>query len=333
MADENVFRPQRKPAVEEQAASESETTPQGEPGFQMTGSMPPELAAKFKKTGTNTMSMKQKPVLNPKFRSGGSSKLSDLLQKIGTVYEKIELPSKGKFYNGEDGPADGILHIRPMTGEEEEILATQRIVRKGDAIDMIFSSCISEQYNPDNFLVVDRTYLLIYLRGISYTPRYEVEIKCTECTTKFNTVIDLNDLSIEPCDEEFNEESLKGVLPVTGYSFSYHLARGTDEKRIQDYRQRKIKHFETSGNTDDTLLYKTAVLLNEVEGLSDKMELQVLLKKLPIQDVAHLRNIVSDEPFGVDTNVGIICPACSCEMEMELPLEANFFFPRTKKKA
>ena len=48
-----------------------------------------------------------------------------------------EFPSKGRFYT--DIP--GVLHVKPMTGVEEQILATQRIVKKGKAIDAIFRNC------------------------------------------------------------------------------------------------------------------------------------------------------------------------------------------------
>ncbi|WP_447516277.1 hypothetical protein, partial [Clostridioides difficile] len=64
-----------------------------------------------------------------------------------------------------------------MTGEEEQILATPRFVRKGQAINMIFQRCLKEQFRPEQFLTIDRTYILIYLRGISYSPNYDVEVK------------------------------------------------------------------------------------------------------------------------------------------------------------
>jgi len=79
-------------------------------------------------------------------------------------YDDILLPSNGRFYNGTDGPIDGKLHVRPMTGREEEILATQRYVKRGEALDRIFKACVREPYDTARFLTVDRNFLLIYLR-------------------------------------------------------------------------------------------------------------------------------------------------------------------------
>ena len=73
-------------------------------------------------------------------------------------------------------------------------------------------------------------------------------------------------------------------------------------------------------------------MISEIEGLTDKTEVQTLLKKLPIQDVAYLRTVVNEPPFGVDTKVSVNNPYTMSDFEMELPLEANFFFPRAKKK-
>jgi hypothetical protein len=271
----------------------------------------------------------------PNMRMTGSSKLEELLAAIKentAVYEEITLPSLGKFYNGEDGPADGRLHIRPMTGEEEQILATPRHVKRGQAINMIFQRCIKEKFNPINFVTQDRTFLLIYLRGISYTPIYEVEIKCPNCDRRFGHSIDLNSLVIDTCPESYSQNSLEGVLPTTGLHFTYRLAVGADEQKVQEYRDRRIKEFDSSGALDDTLLYRVAMLVNDVEGLTDKGELQQLLKKLPISDVSYLRNSVNEPPFGIDTKLEIACASCMNDFEMELPLEANFFFPKHKRK-
>lgn len=264
----------------------------------------------------------------PASSSGHLKELLEGLKGSTTIYEEIELPSKGRFYDGTDGPVNGIVSIRPMTGEEEQILATPRFVKKGQAINMIFQRCLKEQFRPEQLLTIDRTYLLIYLRGISYSPKYDVEIKCPECEKKFSTSIDLNELFVEPCPDNYGPD-LQDVLPTTKLPFSYRLSTGRDEQDITDHRDRRIKHF--SDATDDTLIYRTAMLLNNIDTITSKSELQTLLKHLPISDVSYIRNCINEPPFGVDTDVEIICQSCLQEFEVDLPLEANFFFPRRRK--
>lgn len=266
------------------------------------------------------------------FSAAGSGHLKALLDNLrgaSTMYEEIELPSKGRFYDGQTGPANGVISIRPMTGEEEQILATPRFVRKGQAINMIFQKCMKEDYRAEQLLSVDRTYLLIYLRGISYSPNYDVEVKCPECDKKFSTTIDLNSLYVESCPDDYGP-MLKDVLPSSKLPFTYRLGTGKDEQDIQDHRDRRIKAFGDA-SADDTLLYRTALLLGDIDGISNKTELQILLKNLPINDVSYIRNCINEPPFGVDTDIDIICPSCLEEFTLDLPLESNFFFPRRKK--
>ena len=179
-------------------------------------------------------------------------------------------------------------------------------------------------------LPIYRTHLLIYLRGISYTPDYDVEIKCPECSTKFQTVIDLNTLEVEECPRTFGPDSLEGVLPQSGFKYRYRLSTGRDEQQISNYRDKRIQDFGDQSE-DDTLLYRTAMLLEEIEGVRLLREIQFLLKKLPIADVAALRNEINQPPFGVKTEIPILCPACSEEFKIDLPLETSFFFPRKKE--
>jgi hypothetical protein len=355
---EDAFRPQRRQITEDEVSQEDVESqganeelaemaamrqraaqevgedfvaPQGDFGGRVKGNVPEA----FKRAAR----MKANPPAGESrqdMRVTGSGRLEELIAGIGArgnmIYERVELPSKGKFYDGENGPSDGVIHLRPMTGEEEEILATPRFVKKGQAINMIFNRCMKESFDSTNFLTQDRTYMLIYLRGISYTPEYDVEVRDPESDQTFATTINLNDLYVDYCSNEFGVDNLQDALPVTGYKFRYRLAVGKDEQEIQDHRERRAKNFDLSGQADDTLLFRTAHLIEEIEGLTDKREIQTLLKKLPIQDVAYLRTVVNEPPFGVDTKISITNPYSLRDFEIELPLESNFFFPRARRK-
>lgn len=357
---ENTYRPERRPISASETMSPDEVNnrfdemadirnrasaerAEGEPAVDFKGNLPPAMQRILQSQRDNDA--EERGVTNgPRSRNApektpsksGSDRLTELMtkvrQKTTDIFDKIELPSKGKFYDGTDGPRDGILHVRRMTGEEEQILATPRFVRQGKAINMIFNKCIQEDFQTENLLTPDRTYLLIFLRGISYTPEYDVEVKCPHCERKFNYTIDLNQLHVDQCPDDYNPEDLEDTLPTTGFKFTYRLSTGADEQRVQDYRERKMK-FDDSGMGDDTLHYRNALMIKDIEGLSDKNEIQKLLRVLPINDVAYLRSRINEPPFGVDTKVEIPCGNCSQDFEIDLPLEANFFFPRAKKKA
>lgn len=275
----------------------------------------------------------QQEAVQTQARVQGSATLEGLIAGLVPdqfgIYGECLLPSKGRFYNGEDGPTDGVLHMRPMTGEEELILAQPRYVKSGQAIPMILNRCLEERhYKTENFLTIDKNFLLIWLRGISYSHEYEAEITCEECDRKFVKTLNL-DCPKKLCPENFGPDSLSGKLPKSGYRFSYRLPRGYDDTKLQHYRNDKINKWGEN-STDDSSLYRTAMLTMEIEGLKDKQEIVMLLKKMNIQDVAYLRYLINNPPFGIDTKYQIECPMCFHEFEVELPYESNFFFPQPK---
>lgn len=257
------------------------------------------------------------------------------IKRITENYEEILLPSRGKFYQN---PllGDGVVHVRPMTGHEEEILATNRFVKKGQAVNMIFRNCLQEQVDPEELLTIDRTFLLIYLRGISYTQDYEVNIKCPECENKFGHTINLDGLHLEYCPDDFDPDSLSTVLPATGFKLRYRMSLGKDEALIANHRDRRVKQFGEN-SADDTLLYRASLLTEDIETpdghrVTGQAFILGILEQLPIKDVAHIRNLMSEPPFGVDTRVDIDCPHCGHEFDITLPMEAGFFFPIQKRK-
>jgi hypothetical protein len=310
--------------------------------LKISGNIPPELLARMSQNNPQTNNpapaafTDNKPVFAPTAEQYNATNATlqgilESLRKNNEVYEEILLPSQGRFYDGTDGPTSGILHIRPMTGEEEQILATPRFVRKGQAINMIFSRCIQENFRPENLLSADRTFILIYLRGISYGVDYEVEVKDPDTDRKFSTVIDLDSIPKELCPDDFTMSSLRDTLPKSGLTFTYRLSRGKDEQDLQEYRERRLKNYGDSA-ADDTLLYRATQLVTSIADITNRTEIQMILKNLPIQDLSYIRGVINEPPFGVDTKVTIVSPLSSEEFEIDLPLESAFFFPRRKKK-
>ena len=326
--DSEPFRQSRKPVVPQEPTSEA---PQQQNIPKPTSNMPPQLQHMLSQAAQGG---KEEFVYGPRLAFTGNAKLDELLAGIKETvykYEQVTLPSRGRFYDTSVAPENGIINVRCMTGEEEQILATPRYIKKGQAINMIFRNCVRESINPDKLLTADRTWLLIYLRGISYTADYEVEVRCTECNTKFQTTIDLDqDLVVTKCPDDFDSSHLHDVLPKSGYKFTYHLPTGYDENLIQEHREKRIKN-QVDGGHDDTWNYRASLLIEEVEGLNDQLAIQALISRLPIQDVAYIRTVLSDPPFGVDTKVSIICPNCAEGFQVEMPMDTNFFFPKAKK--
>jgi hypothetical protein len=310
------------------AAAKRMLNPQSQQAAQQETKFNPEFTPPQPVQKMNPTDMKYGDFKDQNFES-----VLGMLQKFNG-YDEVELPSKGKFYTRGEGPSNGILHIRRMKGHEEQILYTPRYVKRNQALNMVFKECIGEQINPDLLLSEDRTYLMIYLRGISHSQMYDVEIKCPDCTRVFQTQIDLGALPVDYCPDEFGPENLVEVLPTSGLRIRYRLATGRDDTAVTERRENRAKQWGDQVS-DDTMLYRGSLLIEDIQGVNNKAQIQHLLENLPISDMAFIRELLNEPPFGVDTKVGMVCPHCAHEFETEMPMELSFFFPKpslAKKK-
>ena len=156
-----------------------------------------------------------------------------------------------------------------------------------------------------------------------------IQIKCQECDAKLPQSINLNSLNVESCPAEYGP-ILQDVLPTSNLPFVYRLPRGQDEQELIEYRERNNKAWGDS-KPDDTLIYRSAMLLENIDGINQRDQLSNILRNLSVNDVSYIRNCTNEPPFGVDTKIEVVCRNCWHEFEVEMPMESNFFFPRRKK--
>ena len=256
--------------------------------------------------------------------------VNDFLKTLVQSYEQVQLPSRGLLYG--DVLPDGVVNVRPMTMKEEKLLATPRLVRTGKAIDMIFESCVRENLEASKLLSVDRTFLLIWLRGISYGNEYDVQIKCPSCGSSFPETVDLSELPINYAPDGI-AEPFSDVFPRCGQKFLYRLSRGEDEAAVNRHRERMARSYGDEG-IDDTIIVRDRMLVESIAGFSEKADIESILENLSMEDATYLRQLFRDTGFGVDTSLPMVCAFCQHDFDVELPIDANFFFPqKTKKRA
>ncbi|MFW5794561.1 MAG: hypothetical protein ACOCV1_03650 [Bacillota bacterium] len=269
----------------------------------------------------------EKPV-KPEEKKGLTAK--EIIEKLKAKnkYEEVLLPSRNLLYEEIGLQPDKPIHIRPMTIEEEKVLSTPRLVKSGQYIDRIFESCIYEDIPTQKLLSVDRIFILIYLRGISYGPEYEVQIKCPNCSSSFMEEISLNALNVEHAPDDFTGV-FHVVLPNSKLNLWYRASRGEDERNLEKYMQVMNKNFKT--DSSDALIKRHAMFINKIEDIVNKIEIEDIIRNLGVIDSNYLRSCMEDIGFGIDLDIGFTCERCFHEWDQGLPVDANFFFPRTKK--
>lgn len=265
-------------------------------------------------------------------RSLGNKTAQEIIAQLKKKqqFEEVILPSRNMLYEKYGLEIDKPIHVRPMTIEEEKIISTPRMIRSGQAIDRIFDACIYENIPVGKLLTADRTFLLFYIRGISYGPDYEVDIKCPSCDTQFTEEINLDTLPIEMCSDDFEGE-ISCILPDSQLAIKYKVPNGEDERALSRHRDMMIRGGFRSDAPDDTLVRRNIMLITNIEGITNKIEIEQIVNNIGVKDSNFIREKINNPGFGIITDISMRCNYCYHEWELDLPIDANFFFPRTKR--
>ena len=248
--------------------------------------------------------------------------------------EFVELPSGGQFY-----PKNHPLHnkdvveIRYMTARDEDVLTSPTLLRKGLALDKFIQGIIIDQnIKVDDLLIADKSAIMIGARTTGYGPEYVIKVRCPECNTEGEHSIDLSDYSRwfiaadEDGDNPFKKTKqgfFKATLPVSGQEIVVKLLTARDEKRIQKAAETRSKRKLAESPTTDLL--KSIVI--SIGSATDPAGISDIIMDLPARDSLFIRKNYSRLVPKVEMKELLECQYCGTESEMEVPLEATFFWP------
>jgi hypothetical protein len=266
-------------------------------------------------------------------------------------WEDVKLPSRGLFYDGRI--PEGVVKVRPMGLATDKILATQRLVQTGQAIDHLYKACIrfpAGDFDPLDLLVGDRMFLLYYIRGITHGNMYEFSVTCSNenCKQVSTHEYDLNKLAENIRGPQTSREPIKIKLPflsqVTGREMyvEARFMRGRDlqimmrtqksKERMFAGQARNAKTGQNMGNDekvslDTTIEENLNLIIESVNGVKDQRKISEIIRRLHGKDTAVIRETLRNSEPGIDTNIMITCPGCATEMTIGLPITESFFRP------
>jgi hypothetical protein len=111
--------------------------------------------------------------------------------------EVISLPSQGKCYPENNPLSKGTVEIKYMTAKEEEILASQNLVRKGVVIDKLFESIIVDKsVNVDDIILGETETISVDL-GKVQTKEIDFDLLSSENKYKFTTPFGKDELEFK----------------------------------------------------------------------------------------------------------------------------------------
>ena len=245
--------------------------------------------------------------------------------------ELVTLPSHGYLYKNVTSDPDivenGSIKIRPMTVEEEKILATPRLVRSGQAIDMVFEACIKSKIDPKELLSSDRVFLMLWLRSISYGNIYKFTLTSPEPgnPVRFEYQVDLSNHPITEFTDPEITEPFEYTFPKCKYKVSFRLPRGKDEIEIMKMGNAPKK----IDDKDETIVKRlTSIIMKLVSPDGEEVPqayYQSFVNQLMAGDASSWRNKLQELDCGVEDIKDIQVPGSDYVFDTPIPITESFF--------
>jgi hypothetical protein len=254
--------------------------------------------------------------------------------------EHVELPSRGMFYP-EDHPLHGqeTIEIKHMTAKEEEILTSRTLLKKGIAIDRLLQNVIlDKRINVNNLLVGDKNAVLVYTRMLAYGSEYSAKVTCPSCGEISEHQFDLQaGTTTHPGD--FEDDAAEGFSNVTDSTFGILLPKtqvlaevrllfGEDESYLTRVLENRKKRKLIGHLTDSLLTAQMKRAIVSLNGVTDRSQIDQFIMNMPAADSRHFRRVYAALTPNYDLKQEFSCSACGDSSDMEVPLTAEFFWPK-----
>lgn len=244
--------------------------------------------------------------------------------------EFVDLPSQGRYYpEGHPLHNQESIEIKQMTAKEEDMLTSRTLLKKGIALDRVVQSLIVDKtINTDTLLIGDKNALIIATRVSGYGNDYNTKVTCPACAATEEYNFDLNDSTIYRGEEisildvtDNSDGTFDVVLPRLQTNVTFRLLIGADEKRLLNTKASRNVAFEK------TITTQLLNILVAVNGDDSRETLQYVIDNMPSMDSRHLRACYRAAAPNIDLTQTFVCEECGHEQEMEVPLNADFFWP------
>ena len=233
--------------------------------------------------------------------------VSDILKEVPEgEFVEAEFPSRGLFYELDD-PSKPVT-IRPMTFEDERGLASLQEGNPTKTLDYLMSRCVGNMHSSQ-FLEMDKLYVLVKVRELSYGDSFDVDVECPNCYKKEPISIDISKLHIDRLPEDFKDPR-EVHLPVC------------NKKAVIRFPRSSEADYLTNVDTIESNLWRFII---SIDGHTNKKIISDVTKKLPLRDMHTILGGMLEKSYGIDTRFLYVCNSCKKETQMEVPFDETFF--------
>lgn len=243
----------------------------------------------------------------------------------------VPLPSAGKVY-----PPGSPLHnkeeieIKEMTTQEEDILMSRALIKKGTVITELIRSCLMDPaISVTDILSGDRNALMVAIRISGYGSEYKFQVKCPQCEVQQDCEVNLSNLEIKPLTITPSEPGANKFvfdLPSSKKRVEFKFLTGKEEEEILAISENKKKKGIMSENIITTRLFYSMI---SVGGETDRSIIAKFSQYMSAKDSRALRNYIDKYEPGIDMRHPFECKNCAHREEVAVSISVSFFWPNS----
>jgi len=216
----------------------------------------------------------------------------------------VKVPSRGYPYFGKEG----LVRVRPMTFEDEKSMSTGDRTPQFNAANHLLSRCVLN-VEIEKLVIIDKLYLLIKIRELSYGNEYKVGVVCGKCGCENKLSLELDKLQCNAVPEDFNFTSREIFLDGIKKTAQISYLTVSDEDFVGPDKV-----------ADNLWRYVTSI-----EGIDNPSVLSKVILKLPIIDIHKIVKHLMLTDYGIQPQIRYTCDSCNNSNLINLPLDENFF--------
>jgi hypothetical protein len=232
--------------------------------------------------------------------------IASILENLPTETEiSVDVPSKGKpYFNGKEG----LVTIRPIKFGDEKDIATGGRGADFNPANLLLNKCLLN-VEAEDLLLVDKLYLLLKIREISYGNDYLVPVACSHCSYENKLTLELNQLEVVPLPNDLEVFNMPVELKGIKKDAVVTAPLVSEEKYLySDNLQKDLWRFVKS-----------------IDGNTSRAVISKVIPQLPVADVHRLINALSLSDYGVMPQIRYTCDSCKNTNLIALPIDENFF--------
>jgi hypothetical protein len=245
--------------------------------------------------------------------------------------EVITLPSKGLIYPETNPLSKGSVEIKYMTAREEDILASQNLIKKGVVLDKLFESVVvSEGVNVGDISVGDKNAILLATRILGYGADYNVEVVDPFTGETQKVVIDLAHIQTKEIDDTIlnRENRYEFELPISKKKIKFKLLTHKDEIDITAEIQALNRLVKGDNAVSQDVSTRLRYMIQDVDGNTDRGFINNFVKNnLLARESKALREYVRTISPDLDLKYQFTSDLTGESEALDIPFGVGFFYP------